>query len=303
LPSLTVCPICKTTKNSLLKKVNNFLIYKCKNCSLSWVPNEINNINLESFYDETYYKNTSNMGYGDYINDEKNHRLNAKNIIKILKRFRSLKELDVLDIGCAHGFFIDELQKISNCNATGIEISSCAYDYAKNKLNLKVINEEFNGNNFGETLFDVVFLLGTIEHLQFPDQMLENIKKVLKPDGLLIITTIDTSGILPLYHLKPPEHLFYFNQKNLTKLAENFGYTKIYGKMHFVSYFLYDLLARLNNFFSLPFLGKLSEFTHKFFPDLNFVIPTNEMLIIFKNNKSHKIDSMEDLALSSKNSP
>lgn len=187
-----------------------------------------------------------------------------------------------MDIGCAFGYLLDEAKKLANCQTKGVELSNYAYEYAKNKLGLDVLNSELKNSSFPFKTFDIIFMIGTIEHLAHPKETLSTIKNIIKPNGLLIITTIDTKGFLPLYTIKPPEHLFYFNHSNLIQLLKQRNFEILKIKPHFSSYYLYDIFYKLGEFASLKPLSRVSRLIEKLFPRLNFNIPTNEMLVIAK---------------------
>lgn len=285
MSEITHCYICNSERVSLFKEANGFPIYKCKSCNLMWVAEGIGEDYIKSFYDHSYFNSENELGYQNYLHNEVNHRENAKRLIKRFEKIKELDNMSILDVGCAHGFLIDELRKLRNCRVCGIELNMHAYNYAKDKLNLNVLNCTLNNSGFEENSFDAVFLIGVIEHLIDPRSLLRDIKKVLKPAGLLIITTIDTKGLIPLYSFKPPEHLFYFNNTNFLDLIKQCGYKKKLIETNAYIFYLHDLFHRLRIFSSLSIFDFLSKQTFKLFPNLSVKIPTNEMLIICENSK------------------
>ena len=279
------CYICNSERIELYREVNRFHVYRCRQCKLLWVA-KINIGDLRKFYNCSYFKkDQAKTGYSDYQRDEKAIRKNAENIINITRKYRNLNGAKVLDIGCAYGFFLDEVKKKCNCEVYGIEISKHAYQYAKEKLKLNVRNCRFRENKYEPNYFDVVFIIGTIEHLVDPNTILKDIKKVLKPGGILIITTMDTNGWIPLHMIKPPEHLFYFNHDNLFMLLNKLKLRRLLCKMYFSHYFLSDLFFRLAKFTSLSVLDYIGQKIFECFPDLIVKTPTNEMMIIAENNE------------------
>ena len=92
------------------------------------------------------------------------------------------------------------------------------------------------------------------EHLADPRMDLHRIFSWLKDDGILIIATGDTDSILPnllgrrwTFYI-PPQHLFFFNKKNLTTLL---------GQIHFqpVEWF------RIGKWLSLRYIFHLARTT------------------------------------------
>lgn len=192
------CYICGSKKIVPHKEVNGFIVYRCKDCKLLWTV-DIDKQKITSFYNQSYFNNKSKMGYKNYLADEKNFRKNARGLINTVNKIKDLSKLRILDVGCAYGFLLDEARNIKQCDTYGIEISHDAYTYAKNTLSLNVTDSELDSHNYEPNYFDLIFLIGTIEHLISPKETLAVIHNILKPGGLLVITTIDTTGLFPLY--------------------------------------------------------------------------------------------------------
>lgn len=101
----------------------------------------------------------------------------------------------VLDAACGSGYGSFEISKYAK-NVIGIDISSDSIEYAKN--NYLARNLSFNVSSvtempFSNNEFDVVVSFETIEHISEDQQILflKQIKRVLKEDGILIISTPD----------------------------------------------------------------------------------------------------------------
>lgn len=278
------CYICKSEAVRAQRGTDNFLINKCKECGLIWVEG-IAKDSLATFYGPGYFKSKSRMGYENYLHTEELHRKNARNIIRAVDQVRKLSRSRVLDIGCAFGFFMDELNKMEYCDVYGVEISNYASGYAMNRPGLKILNSEFDKSNFKPDFFDAVFLLGTIEHLPSPRETLSDINRILKKGGILVITTLNTRGLIPLFFIKPPEHIFYFSHKNLLLLLKELGYETLTKRLYFAEYRLHDLFYRLSKFSLLSFLGYLSRIIRNGFLDISLKVPTNEMLVIVEKAK------------------
>lgn len=115
-----------------------------------------------------------------------------------LKNKNSIKKIKLLDIGCGGGLVSSELCKLGII-VTALDASanniSVAKNYAKhNKLSIKYLNctaEELVAQN---EKFDVVLCLEVIEHISNPQEFVANITKLMAPQGMLIISTINRSA-------------------------------------------------------------------------------------------------------------
>lgn len=273
------CYVCKSNKVKFYKEVNGFGVAKCYNCGLLWVIG-VDKDDIEPFYNRDYFfNNSSKMGYKNYLADEENHRKNAKHILVKVNQIKDFTNAKILDIGCAFGFLLDEVRRYKACDVYGVEINRYACEYASKELNLTNISDYQDYRNFESGFFDIVFLIGTIEHLISPKETLSNISRVLKRQGLLVITTLDTKGLIPLYSIKPPEHTFYFNHDNILLLLNQLSFKCLLREAYFVNYYLYDLCYRVGEFLSLSILDNLPSIIKKFL-NVSIKIPTNEMIII-----------------------
>ncbi|PYI86494.1 MAG: hypothetical protein DME26_08960 [Verrucomicrobia bacterium] len=120
----------------------------------------------------------------------------------------------LLEIGCAYGFFLTEAQRWYE--AEGVEISGFAARQAQQR-GLAVQHGDFLKLSFPPAHYDVVCLFDCIEHLVDPHAYLQKTYHLLKPQGLVALTTGDISSLyarLAGKHwrlMSPPQHQFYFS--------------------------------------------------------------------------------------------
>jgi 2-polyprenyl-3-methyl-5-hydroxy-6-metoxy-1,4-benzoquinol methylase len=94
----------------------------------------------------------------------------------------------VLDLGCYYGFLGEQFIKRGN-EVWGVDIAREALKKAAARgLQTKYADVE-KEIPFGDGSFDVVAATEIIEHLKDTDRFLEEIHRVLKPDGSLVLTT------------------------------------------------------------------------------------------------------------------
>lgn len=91
----------------------------------------------------------------------------------------------VLDIGANDGTFIEMLQKKRGCMVFGVDISEVAIEEAR-KRGVTVQYADAHKLPYGDKAFDVVVLSEVISHVQNPDEVLAEIRRVLKKDGFLL---------------------------------------------------------------------------------------------------------------------
>lgn len=152
------------------------------------------------------------MNQSDKIfNDEKFAKLYIKKHSNLLERVgkkyaRKLKKLNfnkgnILDVGCGFGQMgLTIIEELPQCKLTGIDLSMPLLEHAKNLSAGYNLNDRANfirGNvsqlPFNDNEFDVVFNLNMVHLVDEPVLMLNEIRRVLKPDGLLFIKDLKHS--------------------------------------------------------------------------------------------------------------
>jgi ubiquinone/menaquinone biosynthesis C-methylase UbiE len=98
----------------------------------------------------------------------------------------------VLDVACGEGYGSTLLSRVASA-VSGVDISNEAITHATaeylTQKNLKFIEASCTQLPFADHSFDVVVSFETIEHITEHDSFLDEIKRVLTTDGLLIISS------------------------------------------------------------------------------------------------------------------
>lgn len=171
--------------------------------------------------------------------------------------FDYIKDKDVIDIACGEGYGSFLMSKYAK-NIIGIDIDKNTIDNANSKYvnnNLLYLQGDVSKIPLQSSTIDVVVSFETIEHTTMHDDMMLEIKRVLKPDGLLIMSSPDKynysekRGFRNKFHVK---ELYLEEFENLIK-----KYFK-YDKMLFQRYFHGSMM------FSMENIKKITEFRGDF---------------------------------------
>lgn len=99
----------------------------------------------------------------------------------------------LLELGCATGFMSKYFTQVKQCQVFGVEIDSemakLAAKFCQNVLIGDLDQPQTWSKIQAVSPFDVVFASAVIEHLKYPWAALQSIKQMLKPHGIMIITT------------------------------------------------------------------------------------------------------------------
>lgn len=120
------------------------------------------------------------------------------NKIKTFKKLINFKQYkNILDVGCAAGTLTNKISQICPGGyVTGVDIYSDAIDFAKKKYpHIKFIKADAHKLPFESNFFDLIICYETIEHVDKPEEVLAQIRKVLNKNGTAIIT-MDSGNFL-----------------------------------------------------------------------------------------------------------
>jgi 2-polyprenyl-3-methyl-5-hydroxy-6-metoxy-1,4-benzoquinol methylase len=107
------------------------------------------------------------------------------------------KQLLIFDLGCGYGNFMKMCTE-KGYTCLGMEISRYALTRAIDKSIGAILGDVQSSLPLKLNSVDVVVMLDVIEHLDKPSLALEEIKKVLKPKGLLYIATPNLMAVARL---------------------------------------------------------------------------------------------------------
>ena len=168
---------------------------------------------------------------------------------------RYVKGKKVLDIACGTGYGSKILYDAGAIKVVGVDISNEAIEFACTKYRIK--NLEFkvgdiHNLDFSENYFDVITCFETIEHIGNQERALIELKRVLKPKGLLIISS-------PNRKLTSPG-------KSINDHPDNPFHTKEYSTEEFISVLkdYFEILGvygqrPINKLFLLPFFERIAR--------------------------------------------
>lgn len=124
------------------------------------------------------------------------HINKLKNVINSIK-LRHTNPLNILDVGSASGWFLYELKKeFGNAECVGIDVYKKAIDYGKRKYkNIKLVKADAHKIPFKDREFEVIICCEVLEHVEEPEVVIKEMRRVLKENGTLIVE-IDTSNWL-----------------------------------------------------------------------------------------------------------
>ena len=200
----------------------------------------------EEWFDDQakVYDETDTLLYSKY------GKISCKNIFDYLK---DKKYESLLDVGCGTAYLIDMLSKTHQAKYVGLDLSTEMINQAKEK---KIEGAEFIVGKadelpFEDNTFDVVTCSQSFHHYPDTDKAMQEVLRVLKPNGIYILS--DT-GVGPFKMLGVLFDNFLYQRfgntgdcnvsylnKSIRDLKRN-GFEIVKGKK--VTTFIYTVIAR-----------------------------------------------------------
>jgi SAM-dependent methyltransferase len=219
---VTRCVVCAGTRLHYLFSVQHYRLVRCDQCGLILTDPQPSDVELAAIYGEDYFLVDSDEAGRTHVEQLKQHT--ADGYLDLLETYGLPPGARLLEIGSGHGDFLLQAQE-RGLDVTGVEYSASACEIARAKVGDRgrVVQGEIARLD-GETgLYDVCVLADLIEHVRDPRALLENVHRLLKPGGVILIATptLDSWSARLLRNRWmefKPEHLFYFNSATLQTL-------------------------------------------------------------------------------------
>lgn len=164
----------------------------------------------------------------------------SENTNEHLHRYAMAMELcvdkKVLDIACGEGYGSRLLRTVA-ASVTGVDIDAQTVENARKKYNaqgLDFLAGSAAAIPLPDAAYDVVVSFETIEHHDQHQEMMREIKRVLRPGGILIISSPDKKYYSDVPGYKNPFHVKELYKHEFEALIKaHFKYTRFYGQRSF----------------------------------------------------------------------
>ncbi len=228
-----------------------------------------------------------------YLHEEKGLRTRARLILEKIGKYKRRGKM--LEVGSGPGFFLDEARKLG-WETQGVDLSAKAKNYCEEKLGLAVFKGNIQEAGFTERTFDVIVINDVIAQMKDPKGALQEIRRVLKNDGILYLSTPDIESFWSKFLESQwwgihNRHYFYFSQKTLEsffsvigfKPLRYFSYPRVFSMKHWAM-----RLAVYPAFIRKPFelLSRMGNFGEK-----QFVVVLHDQIGVIAR-KVHRLDSV-----------
>lgn len=134
----------------------------------------------------------------------------------------------ILDVGCGDGKFLNQMRTFG-WTVDGIDFDNKAIARAERAYGLKLRQGDLKSAEFPENNFDAITISHVIEHVPNPVDLLAEVRRIVRPDGRVVLTTPNANGFGHeafrnfWFGIDPPRHLQIFTPQSLRSTAERAG--------------------------------------------------------------------------------
>lgn len=251
------CPLCSSESIHFLCRCRDnlvtrkeFDIYACPDCRACFTQDSPDEKDISGYYESDEYISHDDKA-GGLIN--RIYFLSRKFMIRkkriIVEKASGVRNGTLLDIGCGTGYFAGTMKKYGwkvNC----IEPNKKAAQYAAATFGLEVFDPR-KIKSLPDNSYDCITLWHVLEHFHNPVDYLNDIYRLLKPDGTCFVALPNCSSA-DADHYKSswaawdvPRHLWHFNPDSFRRFAGSCGFHTAEVKRLPLDVFYISLLSEM----------------------------------------------------------
>ena len=238
-----LCKICGANNSEVKYSLEKFNVVKCCACSTVFLDfkNKVTDpweIYSHGYYQERYEHYLKNIIVDPIHGTENPSIIDFREGLKLIESFKHPGRL--LDVGCGMGIFLS-MAKERGWEVSGVDISDYATKFARERFGLSCFAGKLKDLRFQDRYFDVITMWDVIEHFEDPLEELNEIRRILADDGIILFDTPNVESLMrliahwiyrvtgglfkyPVKKLYHQFHLYYFSIETLKMLLYKSGF-------------------------------------------------------------------------------
>lgn len=235
-----VCAVCDSTgaspawcaHDSLLGASEEYSYVRCDTCgTIRMSPRPLFEVRRQAYPDEFPLYDWA-MGRKQPVTEERIGRYRDQ-IEQINRRQRPGR---LLDVGCGDGYFMLGMKQ-RGWDPRGIEINEAVAAYGRDQLGLDIVAGAEDGVDW-DGPYDCITLMGVIEDVDDPNDILSRCRDNLDDGGLLVVQTHNIASWearffkSDWFNVEAPRHVWHFSPATLERLLEKNHFSQS-GLLHY----------------------------------------------------------------------
>jgi 2-polyprenyl-3-methyl-5-hydroxy-6-metoxy-1,4-benzoquinol methylase len=226
------CPACGCQEKMPGLKKQNFTYVLCGDCGTLYLSprpdaNQLDAFNCNSeaakFWSTNFFKETAEA------RREKMFRPRAQLVNELLDNYQQQSCAEFVDVGSGYGIFLEEVKRLNRFGTVrGVEPNPDLADVCR-RAGFPIVQKTVEDVSEGEVQADFATAFEVLEHVFEPLSFLRSVRRLLKPGGLLLFTTLTVSGfdIQVLWEnsksVYPPSHINLISVAGMELLVKRAG--------------------------------------------------------------------------------
>jgi 2-polyprenyl-3-methyl-5-hydroxy-6-metoxy-1,4-benzoquinol methylase len=231
------CELCGSTEHEVVIIEDAYLapqmrLVRCRRCGLAFTNPRPTEEALEYVYSAENY--VAHTGSAVYCLTGEASRGGFSSALNLLTEMIQ-PPVQLLDVGCGAGHFLGLASRIEGWEVTGVELSGYVAQEAAKRVGCPVHVGALDTVAFPPESFDVITLWYVLEHVSHPKEVLAEVNRILRSNGVVLIAVPNLHylrikrSLLRLVNrgegmLHLDEHLFQYTPKTLAMFLEATGF-------------------------------------------------------------------------------
>ncbi|HTR67457.1 MAG TPA: class I SAM-dependent methyltransferase [Terriglobales bacterium] len=230
---LSHCPLCAETAQQEIYRARDrhygipgeYRIVRCAGCGLVFLNPALSDQELAALYPADYYAHQDRFhsaGWKEFLKKMLHCRIQT-----VDPRFPAPGRM--LDLGCGSGWFMSMMRE-RGWETYGVEPNAAAAQIGRQTAGLDIFTGLLEEAAFPDSFFDYVRSNHSFEHVSCPRSTLEEIHRVLRPDGKLFIGVPNIASLNARlfreywWYLGAPVHPFSYSVETLSRLLREHNF-------------------------------------------------------------------------------
>ena len=211
-----VCNLCGSSESQLHLAGPAYTFVRCAGCGLVYQNPQPVFDDLKHRYDQ------------DYFSYERGNETNFFKLMLLGMRDVDFDPLEpgivgrrFLDVGCATGMLLEHMAG-RGWEVTGVDLTPQSAAFAREHRGVPVVTGTLFDAGFPDDTFSVIHFSHLIEHVPDPAAFLAEVHRVLRPGGIVLVTTPNVAGLQARlfgtgWRSAIADHLYLFSKPTLRK--------------------------------------------------------------------------------------
>jgi 2-polyprenyl-3-methyl-5-hydroxy-6-metoxy-1,4-benzoquinol methylase len=226
------CPVCGSRNSHQIFRQhfisgvmgNGYTVVVCSQCGAGFAVGIPSQQRMDLYYAEQSKYTYDHAGGAESPWDFKRF----KATVKQLTPYITDSNARILDIGCATGGLLSVLRESGFGNVIGADPSPACAATAKRLYGIDVRTASFTDTQMWTEQFDIVLMLGVLEHLVDVKDSIAAASRLLKQNGILYCAVPDVEGLADCanapFQQFSLEHVNFFSTQSLSNLMAGSGF-------------------------------------------------------------------------------